>query len=96
MTLQLLLLEKLCKCLQELTNNRRSKSEKKKIQICMAKLLQVCNHCRGGVDLFDPMVATYRRRIKSKHWWWPFFAWPLNAAMTDEWLLLRMLHNNSI
>ena len=50
----------------------------------------------GRVDLFDQMVASYRVQIRSKHWWWPFFAWSLNAAMTDAWLLIGKLHNNSI
>ena len=38
------------KYLLELTNNRWSKLEKNKIQICMAKLLQIFNHRMGGVD----------------------------------------------
>ena len=39
----------------------------------------------GGVDLFDQFVATYRVRIRSKKWWWPFFAWAVDSSMANAW-----------
>ena len=62
------------KCFPEPTMNRWSKSEKKKIQIPMPKPLQIYNYHMVGVDLFDQTVATYRMQIRSRKWWWPFFA----------------------
>ena len=50
----------------------------------------------GGVDLFDQFVANYRVRIRSKKWWWPFFAWSLNSAAVNSWRLYRNLHGNKI
>ena len=43
----------------------------------------------GGVDLFNKFVSTYRVRIKSKKWWWPFFGWAANSSMANAWNLLR-------
>ena len=68
---------------------RWSKAEKKKINVPMPHALMLYNQKMGGVDLFDQFVATYRARIRSKKWWWPFFAWSLNAAMTNAWLLYK-------
>ena len=52
---------------------RWSKAEKKKINVPMPHALMLYNQKMGGVDLFDQFVATYRARIRSKKWWWPFF-----------------------
>ena len=50
----------------------------------------------GGVDLFDQFVATYRARIRSKRWWWPFFAWSLNAAAVNAWLLHKKIEAKNV
>ena len=41
----------------------------------------------GGVVLFDQQVSVYRIRIRSKKWWWPLFAWSLNAQVVNAWRL---------
>ena len=43
------------------------------------------NKQMGGVDLLHQFVSTYRVHIRSKKWWWPFFAWAVNASMTNAW-----------
>ena len=43
----------------------------------------------GGADLFDQFVSTYRVRIRSKKWLWPFFTWAVNVAMANAWNLFR-------
>ena len=50
----------------------------------------------GGVDLFNQFVATYRARIHSKRWWWPFFAWSLNAAAVNAWLLHKKIEGKNV
>ena len=62
----------------------------------MPHALMLYNQKMGGLDLFDQFVATYRARIRSKKWWWPFFAWSLNAAMTNAWLLYKKIHGKNI
>ena len=50
----------------------------------------------GGVDLFDQFVSAYCVRIRSKKWWWPFFAWSINAAAVTAWRLFHKIHGNNI
>ena len=50
----------------------------------------------GGVDLFDQFVSTYRVRIRSKKWWWPFFACSTNATAVNALRLFRKIHGNNI
>ena len=57
--------------------------------------LQTYNDKMGGVDLFDQFVATYRIRLRSKKWWWPFLGWGLTAAMVNAWILFRRVGNKS-
>ena len=47
------------------------------------------NRHMGGVDLFDSFVSNYRIRIRSKKWWWPLFAWFLDATCVNAWRLFR-------
>ena len=50
----------------------------------------------GGVDLFVQFVSKYRVRIRSKKWWWPFFAWTVNASMANTWNFFRTVQNQKI
>ena len=50
----------------------------------------------GRMDPFDLFVATYRARIRSKKWCWPFFAWSFNAAITNDWLLYKKIQGKNI
>ena len=50
----------------------------------------------GGVDLFDQFVSRYRVRIRSKRWWWPFFAWSVNASMANAWNLFRTAQKQKV
>ena len=71
------------------TAKRWSKAEKKKIDVPMPHPFKVYNHHMGGVDLFDQFISTYRVRIRSKKWWWPFLGWAINASMANAWNLYR-------
>ena len=68
---------------------RWSKSAKKLVGVPMLKPFEDYNKHIGGVDLFDQFVSTYRVRIRSKRWWWPFFAWAVNVSMENAWNLFR-------
>ena len=50
----------------------------------------------SGVDLFDQFVSTYWVRIRSKKWWWSFFAWAANVSMANAWNLFRTLQKQNI
>ena len=62
----------------------------------MPKLFEDYNKQMCGVDLFDQLVSTYRVRIRSKKWWWPFFAWAVNASMANAWNLFRTTQRQKI
>ena len=71
------------------TTQRWSKSAKKRVDVPMPKPIEDYNKQIGGADLFDQFLSTYRVRIRSKKWWWPFFAWAVNASMANAWNLFR-------
>ena len=62
----------------------------------MSKPFEDCNKQMGGVNLFDQFVSTYRVRIRSKKWRWPFFAWAVNASMTNAWNLFHTVQKQKI
>ena len=53
------------------------KAEENHIDVPMPNPFKEYNANMGGVDLFDQFVLTYHVRIRSKKWWWPFFAWTM-------------------
>ena len=62
----------------------------------MPKHFEDYNQQIGGADLFDQFVSTYRVRFKSKKWWWPLFAWVVNASTTNAWILFRTVKKQNI
>ena len=48
------------------------------------------------VDQFDHFVSTYRVCIRSKKLWWPFFAWAVNASMSNAWNHSRTVQKQKI
>ena len=62
----------------------------------MPKHFEDYNKQIGGADLFDQFVSTYRVRFKSKKWWWPLFAWVVNASTTNAWILFRTVKKQNI
>ncbi|KAK3881154.1 hypothetical protein Pcinc_014380 [Petrolisthes cinctipes] len=73
---------------------RWCKTEKKHVEIDMPHSVKVYNQNMGGVDIFDQQVSAYRIRMRSKKWWWPIFAWSVNAQVINAWQLYRKLGNN--
>ncbi|XP_068207391.1 piggyBac transposable element-derived protein 3-like [Palaemon carinicauda] len=54
---------------------------------------KVYNKQMGGVDIFDQQLSAYRIRIRSRKWWWPIFAWIINAQVVNSWMLYLKLGN---
>ena len=67
-----------------------SESAKKQV-VPMLKPFEDYNKQIGGVDLFDQFVSTYRVCIRSKKWWWPFFAWAVNTSVANAWNLFHTI-----
>ena len=77
------------------TAQRWSKSAKKRADV-LTKPFEDYNKQMSGVDLFDQFVSIYRVRIRSKKWWWPFFAWVVNASMANVLNLLRTVQKQKV
>ncbi|XP_040573820.2 piggyBac transposable element-derived protein 3-like [Lepeophtheirus salmonis] len=75
---------------------RWDRKQKKYIYIDIPNSICIYNKYMGGVDLFDQQVAAYRIRIRSKKWWWPLFAWRVNAQVVNAWRFSRRNHPNLI
>jgi Transposase IS4 len=71
------------------TVQRWSKKEKKFIQVTQPNIISLYNQNMGGVDRADQNVAKYRISMRTKKWWWPFFAWPIDLCLQNAWLLYR-------
>ena len=78
------------------TAQRWSKSAKKWADVPTPKPFEDYNKQMGGVDLFDQFVSIYTVRIRSKKWWWPFFAWVVNASMANVWNLFRTVQKQKV
>ncbi|XP_045475400.1 piggyBac transposable element-derived protein 3-like [Harmonia axyridis] len=72
-------------------SNRYSRIEKKVISVKVPGPIARYNSNMGGVDLSDQFLASYRNRIRSKKWWWPYFSWTVDVCSTQGWLLYRRL-----
>lgn len=66
------------------------KCRKKRVSIDQPYVITMYNANMGGVDRMDQNVSTYRISIRSKKWWWPLFAYLLNVAMQNSWLVYRL------
>ncbi|MGH0149631.1 UNVERIFIED_CONTAM: hypothetical protein FKN15_056906 [Acipenser sinensis] len=71
------------------TARRWSRSQKQHIDIVQPQLVSNYNTYMGGTDRMDQNIGSYRIGIRSKKWWWPFFAFLPDVAMQNAWLLYR-------
>ena len=69
---------------------RWSKIERKYIQVLQPNQFHCYNQCMGYVDRMDQNVAKYRIGIRMKKWWWAPFAWMLDVALQNSWILYRI------
>jgi len=69
---------------------RWSIAQKQRVSINQPHLISQYNGYMCGVDRMDQNVAVYRISIRSRKWWWPLFAYLLDVAMQNAWLLYRL------
>ena len=68
---------------------RWSMKDKKYIQVEQPHVVHEYNKTMGGVDLMDQNVSCYRINMRTKKWWWPFFAYCLDVSIQNAWMLFR-------
>jgi hypothetical protein len=80
-----------CHGLQPIMNAQRwSSSQGKRIDIAQPFNIHAYNNGMGGVDRMDQNISKYRVQIRSKKWWWPFFAYIVDVSVQNAWLLYRL------
>jgi hypothetical protein len=79
-----------CDRITPMGNARRwSRQQNQFITITQPDIIKVYNATMGGVDPADQNIAAYRISMRTKKWWWPFFAFSIDLAMQNAWLLYR-------
>ena len=74
-----------------------SKSTKTRVDVPMLKpFVEDNTNEMVCVDQFDQFVSTYKVCIRSKKLWWPFFAWAVNASMSNAWNHSRTVQKQKI
>ena len=43
------------------------------------------NHFMLGVERMDQSKDNYRMEVQSRKWWWPIFAFAVDASPQNEW-----------
>lgn len=66
-------------------------SNEKKAKVALPQPLLISNYNKymGGVDKCDQAVANLRTRMRIRKWWWPIFAYFVDASVVNAWLLAR-------
>ena len=79
-----------CDPVAPLGNVRRwSRQQRQFINIQQPYINRVYNATMGGVDRADQNISKYRITMRTKKWWWPFFAYAVDLAVQNAWLLYR-------
>jgi len=71
------------------TTSRWSRSEGQRVNVSQPNIVRLYNSSMGGVDRADQNIATYRVMMRTKKWWWPLFAYCVDAMMQNAWILYR-------
>jgi len=72
------------------TVRRWNKIDRKYIQVTQPNQFHCYNQGMGFVDRIDQNVAAYRIGIRMKKWWWAPFAWMVDVAVQNAWILHRI------
>lgn len=68
---------------------RDGRGQKKSIDVSQPSVVTQYNKYMGGVDRMDQNISSYRISIRSRKWWWALFAYLLDVAMQNAWLIYR-------
>ena len=55
-----------------------------KKQVDQPFMVSQYNHFMGGVDPLDQNISNYRMGVRSKKWWWPVFAFAVDARISKQ------------
>ena len=69
--------------------SRWSRSEKKCVDVPQPSVITQYNRYMGGVGRMDQNISSYRISIRSRKWWWALFAYLLDVAMQNAWIVYR-------
>ena len=72
------------------TVRRWNKIDQKYVQVIQPYQFHCYNQGMGFVDRMDQNVAKYRIGIRMKKWWWAPFAWMIDVAIQNAWILNRI------
>ena len=78
------------------TAQQWSNSAKKQVDVPMPKPFEDYNKQVSGVYLCNQFVSIYRVCIRSKKWWWPYFAWVVNTSVANAWNLFCTVQKQKI
>ena len=69
------------------TVNRVASIEKKrtKVTVTCSQVVSINNRYMGGVDRFDENVDSQQISFRGKKWWFPLFAFGVDAACQNAW-----------
>lgn len=77
------------------TAKRFSRRANERVDIPQPYLIKKYSEGVGGVDVFERLLRSYRRRLRSKKWWWNLFSNGQNMAVVAGWLLHCELHKGT-
>jgi hypothetical protein len=63
--------------------------KRSKIKVECPAIVQYYNKYMGGVDRFDENVDSMRVALRGKKWWFPLFAFGLDASCHNAWQLMK-------
>ncbi|RVE43957.1 hypothetical protein evm_011389 [Chilo suppressalis] len=64
------------------------------IQIDCPAIIKMYNKYMSEIDRFDDYVNSMRVSLRGKKWWFPLFAFGLDAACQNAWLIRRQSEHN--
>ncbi len=68
---------------------RWSAAKKSEVFVEQPHLIAKYNHGMGGTDRMDQNIQCYRIGLRCKKWWWQLFAYHVDVAVQNAWLLYR-------
>jgi len=81
-------------CQPTTSAQRWSSAQGKALAVDQPFSIHAYNNGMGGVDRMDQNISKYRIHIRSKKWWWPFFAYMIDVSVKNAWLLYSLCASN--